>query len=78
MIPGFILIILGVLLAVATLGLVHQITLFGNTCFYIGEMNAQSQCIEPVIYYGALGAAAVLVLVGVILMVRPKAGTPTA
>lgn len=75
MIPGFILIVLGV----AVLGLVHQFNVFGSVCFYLGEaMPSPQDCINPTLYYGALGAAAVLVLVGVILMVRPKAGTPTA
>lgn len=72
-----ILLVLGVLLGVATLGLIHQISMFGNTCFYIGELTPQSQCIAPLIYYGALGAAALLTLIGLALMLRPKPAAPS-
>lgn len=68
-----ILLVLGVLLGVATLGLVHQMSLFGNTCFYVGELNMQTtQCLPPVAYYGALGVATLFILVGIIQMLRPK------
>jgi hypothetical protein len=73
-----ILIILGVLLAVGVLGLVHQMTMFGNTCYYIGELNFQTtQCVAPVFYYAALGAAALLVLIGLALMLRLKSPSPS-
>lgn len=72
-----ILLVLGVLLGVATLGLVHQFSMFGNTCYYIGEMNAQSQCIAPVIYYAVLGVAALLVLLGLVRLIRTKSAAPS-
>lgn len=68
-----ILLVLGVILGVATLGLVHQMSLFGNTCYYVGELNMQTtQCLAPVIFYGALGVAALLVLLGLVQMIRTK------
>jgi len=78
MLFGIILIVTGALVAVGVLSFVHQLSMFGNTCYFIGEMNIQSECIQPVFYYAALGAAAVLVLVGIVLMLKPTTGSPTA
>ncbi len=71
-------VIIGVIGGVATLGLVHQMSMFGNTCYYIGELNLQtSQCIPPVAYYGALGVAALFVIVGLVQMLRPNPPSPS-
>lgn len=73
-----ILLVLGVVLGVATLGLVHQMSMFGNTCYYIGELNLQTtSCIPPVVYFGALGVAALLTLVGIVRMLRASSKQPT-
>lgn len=68
-----ILIILGIAMAVGILGLVHQMSMFGNTCYYVGELNLQTtQCIAPVFYYAALGGAALLIVAGLVQALRPK------
>lgn len=68
------LLILGVVLGVAILGLVHQISMFGSTCYYVGELNmATTGCIPPVLYFGALALAALFVVLGVVKLIREPA-----
>lgn len=72
------LIVIGILAAVGILGLVHQMSMLGNTCYYIGELNLQTtSCIPPVAYYGALGVAALLVVIGLVQLLKPKTSTPS-
>lgn len=66
------LLILGVGIAVGTLTLIKQVNILGNSCFFVGEMTMQTQCIAPGIYYGALGVAGVLVVLGVAGLLKPN------
>lgn len=67
-----ILIILGVVLGVCTLSFLHEFSLLGSTCFYVGELSPSSTCIPPFIYYAAFGAAALLILGGVVQLIKPS------
>lgn len=69
---GVVLLILGVALAVGTLTVVKQVSVFGNTCFFVGELTPQSQCLAPGLYYGALGVAAILVVLGIAALLGGK------
>lgn len=60
------LLLAGVVLGVVTLTVVKQVSVFGNTCFYVGQLNANTQCLSPGFYYGALGLAGVLVVLGIV------------
>lgn len=69
---GLLLLLLGVALGVGTLSLVHQVSVFGNTCFFVGELTAQTQCLTPGVYYGGLGIAGIFVVLGASMLLRAK------
>lgn len=69
---GYVLLILGVGLGVCTLALVKQVSIFGNTCFFVGALTPQTQCLAPGLYFGALGVAAIMVVLGIASVLRGK------
>jgi hypothetical protein len=70
-----ILLILGAVIGVLTLAVVGQVSLFGATCFFVGEFSPQTQCLHPAVYYAPLGLAAVLFILGAVQLFRPKSNT---
>ncbi|MBX9862356.1 MAG: hypothetical protein K2Y42_06340 [Hyphomicrobium sp.] len=66
--------ILGLVIGVATFTFIKRASMFGIECFHTGkEFLPNTPCIEPSIYYGLLGFAALLTIVGII---RTAKGTP--
>jgi len=72
MIKGVLLLISGAALGVGTLSVVKQVSVFGNTCLYVGELSTQTNCLAPGAYYRALGVAGVLVVVGAAVLLKSK------
>jgi len=62
--------ILGIITAVATLSLFKQADLGGGTCFYFGTLRDQFQCFNPLWYYGLLGFAALISVVGFVQLIQ--------
>lgn len=63
--------ILGIIIGVATLTLIKRASMFGIECFHTGkEFLPTTTCISPAIYYGLLGLAALLTIVGIIGMAK--------
>ncbi|MBN8910725.1 MAG: hypothetical protein J0H65_01445 [Rhizobiales bacterium] len=59
--------ILGLVVGVATFTFIKRTSMFGIECFHTSkEFLPNTPCINPAIYYGLLGASALLVIVGII------------
>jgi hypothetical protein len=68
---GLVVLILGVALGVGTLVSVKQINFLGSVCYYVGHFDpVTANCLQPGLYYSALGISLVVVLLGLVLMLR--------
>lgn len=56
--------IIALIIAFVLLAFVTPVTLFGITCYAVGEFSANALCLKPWIYWGAWLVAAVLLLIG--------------
>lgn len=63
--------VLGLIIGVATVATIKHSSIFGAQCFHVGEFLPSTNCLHPGIYYGLLGLAALLVILGVVELVRP-------
>jgi hypothetical protein len=51
-------IILGVVIGIFLLAFVNSVSLFGRTCYFIGDVSLNSTCFHPIFYFGAWAIAA--------------------
>lgn len=62
--------ILGFIIGVATLITIKHSSIFGQQCFHVGEFLPSTKCYHPIVYYGPLALAALLVLLGIISLAK--------
>lgn len=66
--------ILGVAIGVGTLTFIKRSSMMGIECFHTTQQFLpNTPCLNPAIYYGLLGVAAILTIVGIIGMAKGKA-----
>lgn len=69
-----ILIIAGVVLGVVLLATINETNVLGFSCYHFGTFTMQTFCLKSGVYYGALGVAGAMVVLGLALLIR-KNGT---
>ncbi len=66
--------IIGIAIGVATLTFIKRSSMMGIECFHTTkDFLPNTPCINPGIYYGLLGLAALLTVIGIIHMAKGKA-----
>lgn len=59
--------VIGLAIAFALLAFVTKISIFGVTCYAVGEINffGNMRCLHPAVYWGAWVVAVILILIGI-------------
>lgn len=64
--------VLGLILGVGTLATIKHSSILGVQCFHVGNLLPSTTCFHPVVYYGPLALASLLVILGIINVTKGK------
>jgi len=62
--------IVGFIISVGVLSFIKHIELADSVCYYAGDFKPDTPCFGPPWYFGLLGFAALLIILGVVQLIQ--------